>query len=527
MATTDDIGQKTTEPRATGDYDDGTIDVSKMAGAHLLESKALGLAGILLLSIASAAPLVGALGNIPIGIGSGNGDGMPGGYILVTIVLLLFSVGYVAMARKLTAAGGFYSFISNGISRPLGLAAGWSALGGYMLVEVALIGAFGYFTANTIATLAGINISWVVLAFIAVIIVGALSYADVRLSARVLGVALVIETAAILIMDIATIVKAGGHHQLSMAPLSPVKAFTGVAPGVGIFMAFWSFLGFEVVPNYAEESKNPARYGALGLYGAVVLIGIVYVLTSWAGIVGHGAGAVSFASKDPVNFFYSIARGSVGPWLEDVMKVFVCTSALACALAFHQTTCRYFYAMGRERILPPPFGRTHPKWKSPHIAVVFQTLLVAVIVALFIGFWYLSPSAQKFSGTFANAPYFELFGWLAIATTFWVLINEILSSVATILFYRRPQNASGGDWWRTILAPALGGLAMVYAGYLLWANLTTLGGDVIWVRIIPWVCVVWFLIGLGAAFWFRTRRPSAYAGLGRLVNRALTLPVED
>src|SRR3954452_6393652 len=103
-----------------------------------LQAGALGLPSIMLLSLASAAPLIGALGNIPLGVGLGNGQGMAAGYIWVTVVLLLFSVGYAAMANKLTAAGGFYSFISHGIGRPFGMAAGWSALAGYLLVEVAL-----------------------------------------------------------------------------------------------------------------------------------------------------------------------------------------------------------------------------------------------------------------------------------------------------------------------------------------------------------------------------------------------------
>jgi amino acid transporter len=500
------------------------FEVSHIKDVHLLEPKALGLAGILLLAVASAAPLVGALGNIPLGIGLGNGIGMPGGYIVVTVVLLIFCVGYIAMAKKLTAAGGFYSFISQGLSRPLGLAAGWSALGGYMLVEVALIGAVGYFGANTFSTLFHIHLSWVVYAFVAIAGVGALSYFDVRLSAKVLGVALVVETLAIFIMDVFVLVKSGTHHQLTAVPLNPVKGFSGVAPGVGLFFAFWSFLGFEVVPNYAEESKNPGRYAAWGLYGAVILIGITYVLTSWAGIVGHGVDhAVKAANSDPVNFYYSLSSQFVGTWLTDVMKVFVVTSSVACALAFHQTTSRYFYALGRENVLPPAFGRTHPRYKSPHFAAMFQMVVVAAVTLAFIIFWYSSKSAQAFSGTFQNAPYYELFGWLAIATTFWVIINEVLSSVATIVFFQKPANKADANWWSTIIAPLLGGAAMAYVLFLLWDNLDTVGGNVIWVKLIPWVCIAWFLAGLAWAFWFKFKRPERYLGIGRLVNNALVV----
>jgi amino acid transporter len=506
-----------------------STDVSQR-NVDKLQKGALGLPGIMLLSLASAAPLVGALGNIPLGIGLGNGAGMAGGYILVTIVLLLFSVGYAAMANKLTAAGGFYSFISHGIGRPFGMAAGWSAQFGYLLVEVALIGALGYFTNNTMATLLHIHMAWWIYGFIGIAIISALSWSDVKISAKVLGVALVIETLALLIMSIAVLIK-GGPSGTPISPISPVQAFKGVAPGVGIFFAFWSFLGFEVLPNYAEESRNPRKHTRVGLYASVTIIGVVYVLVAWAGVVGHGINGVSkAATSDPVNFYYSLATSYVGTWLTDVMKVFVCISSLACALAFHQTTCRYFYALGRESILPKPLGRTHPKWGSPTVAVVVQGILVSLAVLLFIGFWYISKPAQSFSGTFANAPYFELFGWMAIATTFFVLFNQVLSSIATVLFFRHQDHQADGHWWSTLIAPTLGGLGMAVAIYLLVANLSTVGGDIIFVRLIPWVCIGWFVLGLGLAFWFRARRPRLYQDLGRVVNRSLVIgegePVE-
>jgi amino acid transporter len=477
----------------------------------------------MLLSLASAAPLIGALGNIPLGVGLGNGSGMAAGYIWVTIVLLLFSAGYAAMANKLTAAGGFYSFISHGIGRPFGMAAGWSALGGYLLVEVALIGAVGYFGHNTFATVFHIHAGWVVYAFIGIAIVTALSWFDVKLSAKVLGVALVIETLSLLIMDFAVLFK-GGTSGTPLSPLNPVNAFKGLAPGVGIFFAFWSFLGFEVVPNYAEESKNPRRHTRIGLYAAVLIIGVMYVLTAWVGVIGHGAGGVvKAATADPINFYYSIANGYVGSWLVDVMKVFVVTSSVACALAFHQTTCRYFYAFGREGVVDRRLGRTHPRWESPHIAVLLQGVLVAAAVGAFIGFWYLSKPAQTFSTNFANAPYFELFGWMAIATTFFVLLNQVLSSAATVAYFRRKSHRADGHWWSTLIAPILGGAGMAVALYLLASNLTTVGGNIIFVKLIPWVCIGWFILGLGLALWIRARRPDRYAELGRLVNRSLVI----
>jgi hypothetical protein len=64
---------------------------------------------------------------------------------------------------------------------------------------------------------------------------------------------------------------------------------------------------------------------------------------------------------------------------------------------------------------------------------------------------------------------------------------------------------------------------MAVALYLLISNLTTVGGDIIFVKLIPWVCIAWFLLGLGLALWVRARRPDRYADLGRLVNRSMVI----
>jgi hypothetical protein len=52
--------------------------------------------------------------NVPIMVGYGQGAGAPAAFEFAAIVLVVFSVGYVAMARKKTTAGGFYSYISHG-----------------------------------------------------------------------------------------------------------------------------------------------------------------------------------------------------------------------------------------------------------------------------------------------------------------------------------------------------------------------------------------------------------------------------
>ena len=70
-------------------------------------------------------------------------------------MLLVFSVGYVEMARRVTSAGGFYSFVSHGFGQAAGLATAAVVTVSYAVLVAALVGVFGYFAATSIADWTG------------------------------------------------------------------------------------------------------------------------------------------------------------------------------------------------------------------------------------------------------------------------------------------------------------------------------------------------------------------------------------
>src|SRR6185312_10359298 len=121
-----------TQSGSTGNV---AYDVTGRKDVHLLHGKAIGLIGVLFLTVTGAAPISAMLFNVPIAAGFGNGLGTPAAFLVATIVLTIFSVGYAAMARKVTAVGGFYSFISRGISREVGMSAGFGSVVAYCVFE--------------------------------------------------------------------------------------------------------------------------------------------------------------------------------------------------------------------------------------------------------------------------------------------------------------------------------------------------------------------------------------------------------
>lgn len=494
-------------------------DVSQRTDVQHLHKGAVGLVGVLFLTVTGSAPISAMLFNVPISVGYGNGLGTPSGFIFAGIVLAIFSVGYATMARKITAAGGFYSFISHGLGQTLGMGTAFAAVVGYSVFEASLSGGFAYFVHLKLASY-GVSVAWPWLAFGMVVIIAILTYFDVRLSARVLGVFLVCEVIILVIFDAGVL---GQSHSVSATAVNFVNAFKGFpgggglvagGAGVGIFFAFWSWVGFEMAPNYAEESRNPKRIVPLSLYISVLGLAVFYAVTSWAGLSGYPTvqAAAHVAQKASSTFFFIPATRYLGDWATQILSYLIITGSFACGMAFHNTAARYFYSLGRERVLPSVLGRTHHHWRSPHIATLTQSAIAAFIVllfALFVG-----------SNTPTTQAYVQLYGLMAVMGVIIILAIQALVSVA-IWRYFRTHHRSEHHIWKTVLAPAISFVGQAFVLYLLFTNLDFIGGGVSWANILGPIDAAVFVVGLAGAFYLKRKNPSRFESVGRLINEGV------
>ena len=499
------------------------FDVAARGDIYKLHPKAVGLIGVLFLTLTGAAPMTAMLLNVPVAVGNGNGLGTPAGFLVATVILLVFSIGYAAMARKVTAVGGFYSFISHGLGRDLGMAMGFGSVVAYSVFEAALAGGFAYFANAKIVALTGVNVPWPALAIAMVVVISLLTYFDVKLSTIILGVALVAEVLVMLAFDVGIFGNAGAGSHVSLAAINPISAFHGFpaqgklaagAAGIGLFFAFWSWIGFEMAPNYGEESRDPKRIVPLSLYISVVLLGVFYTITSWASVSAYGdfTGMVDKAQNDASNFFLTPSAQLVGNWVAIAMSYLILTSSFACGMAFHNTAARYLYSMGRERILPASLGRTHDRHRSPYVASFLQTAICIAVLALFAIFGGSNdPNAQAYG---------EVYGLLSLMGTILILAAQAIVSLAIVAYFWRKHRREF-HWWTTFVAPVLAFVAQAYIIWLCLANIDVVGGGL---KIANWLApldLVIVLLGLGGAFWLKRRDPARYEQAGRMIFEGL------
>jgi amino acid transporter len=499
----------------------GTIDVGQRANVPKLHAKAVGVMGVLFLCVTGAAPESAMLGNVPFAAGFGNGIHTPAAFLLATIVLVIFSVGYATMASRVSSVGGFYSYISQGLGRELGMSAGLTALACYSLFEASLYGLFAYFANIWITQHLGINVGWVWLALAALVGAGILSIRDVKVSTAILGTAVLCETVVLLIFA-AGVVFAPKGTNFSLEALNvlhvtqPVVAqkvgnvaIPAGAAAVGIFMAFWSWVGFEMAPNYAEESRNPKRVIPIALYVSVIFLGVFYTFVSWCGVSAYPTTGAMLAQavNDSGNFFLAPMKQFVGQWGYQLLSFFILTSSFACGMAFHNTTARYLYSLGREGILPHHLGKTHAVLRSPHYASAVQSVLCAAWILLFAIFnGFNNPMDQAYAGVYT------LF---AVLGTGLLLVLQAFVSLAVWNYFRKNE---GGSLIKTTIAPWISFVVQLWLVYLLVANLVTFAGSSAFANAIPYVGGAIIIVGLAWGFLLKRINPEAYAHIGHMVQ---------
>ncbi len=226
MATQDEIVQ---EGALAGDIDVDKSDVDK------LHKNAIGLPGVLYFCLAGSAPISAMLFNVP-SMASQAGATTPLVFLLSGIGLLLLGVSIVYLSRRLTSAGGFYTWVRHSLGKGTAFQAGWLMMGGYALFEASLLGAFGSYTNSSISTYLHFNLAggWVSYALIGAVLIFLLSYFDVKWSVYAMAPFLLLEVGVLVILA-----RAMTSYTRSLPQVLILKARLLVVCWVSVWQWLW------------------------------------------------------------------------------------------------------------------------------------------------------------------------------------------------------------------------------------------------------------------------------------------------
>ena len=373
------------------------------AVSRALARDRLGVPAVLFFVLAGVAPLTVAAGVIPTAYATTGLTGIPAAFLVIAVILALFATGYVAMTRHITNAGAFYAFVSRGLGRPVGVAAALVALLAYTFLQVGLYGAFGPNAASEAAAHLHLHAPWWAWALGAWAVITVLGLLRVDITGRVLGVLLCAEILVIVAETVAGLAHPAGGH-LSFATLSPSALTSGGFGTFGVLavVAVLGFVGFEQAPVLAEEARNAKRTVPVATYVALGMIAVVYAGASWAMAAHAGTShVVAAAGKQGPGLLFGLGGSSV---LSQAAQWLFLTSLFAAALAFHNATWRYIFALGRENVLPAALGRTGGN-NIPKAASLAQSVTGLAVIAVYaltgqnpmtrLFFWLVIPSPRR------------------------------------------------------------------------------------------------------------------------------------
>ncbi|MFJ9418058.1 APC family permease [Streptomyces sp. NPDC101227] len=480
-----------------------------------LRADRIGTPGLLLSVLAASAPLMVVAGVMATTYQVMGIVGQPLLFVILGVVMALFSVGYAEMSRHVHNAGAFYAYIARGLGGTVGSGASFVALASYSTLQCGIYGMFGFEVSALLERHLSVSVAWWIPGLLAVAVTGVLGALKIDLNAKVLGVLLCIEVAMIVVFDTAFAAQPGPQG-LSLHAFDPTT-LGGAGLGTTLCFAVTAFVGFEQAPVYAEETSRPGTVVARVMFLCVGIVAVFFALSSW--LIGVATGpdhVVATAGKYGPKLIFALSEPRLGTVFTDVLHLFFVTGIFASMLSFHNVVARYAFAMGREGLLPAPLGRTAKASGAPALGSLLQTVIALIVVTGF------AVTDDQPVGD-PTAPVIQLFTWAGNVGAIGVIALMATASVAVIVFFVR-RGAGRAQAGRLVCAGLAALALLVVLGYGV-TDFDVLvdaeqGSVLSW--LLPSLIGIAAAVGLVHGRVLRARRPEVHARIG-LGNEAFQL----
>jgi amino acid transporter len=421
-----------------------------------LAKKSIGTSSLFWFLVGASAPMTVLVGGVIATYQLTGVVGTPLSFLMLSVALGLFAVGYVAMARHVPHAATFYAFFARGLGRVWGVSGSFIALLSYNALQIALYGLIGSSLADLIG---GPWWAWALAIWAIIALLGLL---HVTLNAVVLAVILITEIAVIVLFDVAAFISPA-DGVVSAEPMMPSELLvTGVG---GVFaLAVASFIGFELGPVFGEEARSHnsvsrATFWSLGF------IGLFYAITAWATALAVGPSNVAAAAAEQgPGIVFGVMEANYGKALSYLAQLLLITSIFGSMLSFHNGVGRYVFGLSREGVLPQAFSRVGSSANragAPVGGSVLQSLIALAVLGVCI--------------VLQAEPMAFLFTWLATTAAVGVMALILGTNLAVIGFFRR-GGGTRESYWQRVIAPVLGAIAIAGILVITVANLSSLLG---------------------------------------------------
>jgi amino acid transporter len=467
---------------------------------HLREHS-IGLPQVLFQSVTHMAPAAAVAYSIFISVPYSR-QALPLSVGLALIACICAATAIGQLAKLFPSAGGMYTYSARTLGPWAGFLVAWLFILFEPLVAPFLYLEFGWAMTDVFRSEVGWNYTgqWWIWVALMTVIVFLLTYRDIRLSTTAGVILGAFEIGVFAALAIWMLLSNAGD--LNLQPFNPNHA-SGDWSGVfkGMVFAILAFIGFEAAAPLGEEAKNPRRTVPRAVVGSAIAIGLFYVLCAYAWV--FGAGFDNFVNQatgaDP---WRALGRTFwAGGWV--LVFLAICNSIAANSNAAVNAATRVFYALARNGLAPRPLGHTHPRFKTPNVAIIWMSVF-ALVLSLAFG-WKWGP----------------LLGFAMIATIAVpvVILVYMLVSLGCIAHYLGPRRQQFNVLLHAVLP--IGGIVLFFFPlyYQFYKVPPTYP-----VKYANWVAIAWTVLGLVLTAVLVRWRPDRLRDMERVYVEDETVP---
>jgi putrescine importer len=372
-------------------------------------------------------------------------------YAIATVAMIFTALSYGKMARLYPAAGSAYTYTRKAIDSRVGFMVGWAVLLDYFFLPMVvwLIG-----TAYLTDQFPGVP-DWVfLLAFI--ILTTALNIIGIKLATRV-NMALIAFQMLVLVFFVLfslqhVIQDAGVAGVIDPAPFwNSTSTLSAVSAGAAL--TAYSFIGFDAVSTFAEETVDARRTVPRAIVMTAAVAGVIFVIVAYVVQLVHPGGEFENSASAPLD----IAKAIGGDLFGAIFLATVIVAQFTAGIPIQAAGARLMYAMGRDNVLPRRvFAYISPRFHTPLI----NLLLTGTVGLLALGL------SVTTSTSFINFGAFTAFAFV---------------NISVLAQYLRDRNQVDRNPLSWVVQPLIGLAVVIWLLTHLDSKALTLG--VVWVSL--------------------------------------------
>ncbi|WP_449355074.1 APC family permease [Virgibacillus natechei] len=308
------------------------------------------------------------------------------GFGIGALLMMIIAVSYGFLIERFPVSGGEFAYAFLGFNRNHAYVAGWFLVLGYLCIVALNASALALMVRYIFPSLAeqgflyslagwDVYLVEVLIASAALVLFAYMNMRGATLSGRLQFIFVLFIIVGVLFLGVGAIFSSATSFE-NLQPLFNPETTTFSSIILIVAIAPWAFVGFDNVPQAAEEFNFSAKKALMLIITSLICAGLIYMImiTATALYMPWQELAISqpqWGTGDAMSGLF----GNIGVL---VLAVALSMGVFTGLNGFYVSSSRLLFAMGRAQIIPNVFGKLHSKYKTPYAGIIF-TCVVCLI----------------------------------------------------------------------------------------------------------------------------------------------------